>query len=264
MIFMDRLEGITKESRKAVSDSIPKGRGEPLEIAKRFAVWTAWKRGNEGIPEWAYPGALVPTRPDVPEKKLSDAQFKKLRSRTAASTPDRQLGTKSKVSGTIAQSVAPSTDAPIVLSSTPKTSSLGPRRTACDACRRRKMRCKHADNGSASISEGSAQFYQHSEVSPPTSINGAPVAVPLFAPSPKFAQTFVHETETTLARPHADSAASQQSVNNFLKQFSDGMDGKKGRSKACQSCRNSKVSILFESQVFLKRTSNFSPAPLYP
>ncbi|KAE9993135.1 hypothetical protein Vi05172_g8594 [Venturia inaequalis] len=241
MIFMDRLEGITKESRKSVSDSIPKGRGEPLEIAKRFAMWTAWKRGNEGIPEWAHPSAMVPARPeDVPEKKLSDAQFKKLRSRTAASTPDRQLGTKSKVSGSVAQPVAPSTDAPILLSSTPKTSSLGPRRTACDACRRRKMRCKHAENGSVAASDGSAQFYQHSEVSPSTSTTGAQLPAPLFVPSPKFVQSFVHETETTLARPPTDSTASQQSTHNLMKQFSDGMDGKKGRSKACQSCRNSK------------------------
>ncbi|TLD35239.1 phd finger and domain [Venturia nashicola] len=241
IIFMDRLEGITKESRKSVSDSIPKGRGEPLEIAKRFAMWTAWKRGNEGIPEWAHPSALVPARPeDVPEKKLSDAQFKKLRSRTAASTPDRQLGIKLKFNGFIAPPVAPSTDTALVLSSTPKTSSLGPRRTACDACRRRKMRCKHAENGSVIASDGSAQIYQHSEVSPPTSITGAPLAAPLFVPSPKSVQTFIHETETMLARPPADSTPSQQSTNTFMKQFSEGMDGKKGRSKACQSCRNSK------------------------
>lgn len=243
MIFMDRLESITKESRKSVSDSIPKGRGEPLETAKRFAMWTAWKRGNEGIPEWAHPSAMVPARPeDVPEKKLSDAQFKKLRSRTAASTPDRQLGTKTKVNGSVTQPVAPSTDAPTVLSSTPKTSSLGPRRTACDACRRRKMRCKHAENGSVAASDGGAQFYQHSEVSPPTSITGAALAAPLFVPSPKFVQTFVHETESTLARPPTDITTSQQSTPNLMKQFSDGMEGKKGRSKACQSCRNSKVS----------------------
>ncbi|QDS78161.1 hypothetical protein FKW77_005098 [Venturia effusa] len=241
MIFMDRLEGITKESRKSVSDSIPKGRGEPLEIAKRFAMWTAWKRGNEGIPEWAHPSAMVPTRPeDVPEKKLSDAQFKKLRSRTAAITPDRQLLTKPKTNGAIVQPTALSADAPVVLSSTPKTSSLGPRRTACDACRRRKMRCKHAENGPVAASEGSAQFYQQSEASPPTSLTGAPLTAPIFVPSPKFVQKFVHETETTLARPHADSAASQHITQNFIKQIPDGMDGKKGRSKACQSCRNSK------------------------
>jgi F-box/leucine-rich repeat protein 10/11 len=257
MIFMDRLEGITKESRKSVSDSIPKGRGEPLEIAKRFAMWTAWKRGNEGIPEWAHPGALVPTRPeDVPEKKLSDAQFKKLRSRTAASTPDRQLTAKPKVNGTVVPPIALPTEAALVLSSTPKTSSLGPRRTACDACRRRKMRCKHAENGSAQTSEGSGQFYQHPEISPPTSTTGAPLAAPLFAASPNFVQNFVHETETTLGRPHADTTASQQGVNNFVKQFSESMDGKKGRSKACQSCRNSKVSSF--RRRFIEVTSDHS------
>jgi F-box/leucine-rich repeat protein 10/11 len=243
MIFMDRLEGITKESRKSVSDSIPKGRGEPLEIARRFAMWTAWKRGNEGIPEWAHPNAFVPTRPeDVPEKKLSDAQFKKLRSRTAASTPDRQLNAKSKVNGTALLPATLPLETTPTLTSTPKTSSLGPRRTACDACRRRKMRCKHTENVSAHTSETGGQVYQHPEISPPTSTTGAPFVAPFFTSSPNFVQNFVHETESTLARPHADGIVSHQGGNNFMKQFPESMDGKKGRSKACQSCRNSKVS----------------------
>ncbi|KAL8874145.1 MAG: hypothetical protein Q9174_000483 [Haloplaca sp. 1 TL-2023] len=50
-------EGITAETRNAVKKSIPRGFGEPLEIVKTFAIWCAWKRGNELIPHWADPKA---------------------------------------------------------------------------------------------------------------------------------------------------------------------------------------------------------------
>ncbi|KAL8710801.1 MAG: hypothetical protein Q9220_004604 [cf. Caloplaca sp. 1 TL-2023] len=47
-------EGITVETRNAIRKSIPRGFGDPQEIVKTFAVWCAWKRGNETIPHWAH------------------------------------------------------------------------------------------------------------------------------------------------------------------------------------------------------------------
>ncbi|KAF2670866.1 Clavaminate synthase-like protein, partial [Microthyrium microscopicum] len=60
LISLDRLEGIPQKSKQAVTRSIPKGYGEPLDLARRFACWVAWKRGNENLPEWAYPDAVLP------------------------------------------------------------------------------------------------------------------------------------------------------------------------------------------------------------
>lgn len=84
-------EGITQETRNAVKRSIPRGHGEPLEVVKKFAAWCAWKRGNETIPSWAYPGAIP-----EPESvgKLSAAAQKKLDREAALQAPRRQSARK--------------------------------------------------------------------------------------------------------------------------------------------------------------------------
>lgn len=80
-------EGITTETRNAVKKSIPRGHGEPLDVVKEFAMWCAWKRGNEPIPHWAYPHA-VPESDSV--GKLSAAALKKLDHDAALQAPRRQ------------------------------------------------------------------------------------------------------------------------------------------------------------------------------
>lgn len=83
-------EGITIEIRNAVKKSIPRGFGEPLEIVKEFAIWCAWKRGNELIPHWAYPDTLPKTSTPELVAKLGAAAAKKLDGRTAQQAPHRQ------------------------------------------------------------------------------------------------------------------------------------------------------------------------------
>ena len=85
----DITEGITVEARNAVKKSIPRGFGEPLEIVKDFAIWCAWKRGNELIPHWAYPDALPEARATESTAKLSAAALKKLDHETAPQAPRR-------------------------------------------------------------------------------------------------------------------------------------------------------------------------------
>lgn len=70
-------EGITTETRNAVKKSIPRGHGEPLDILKEFAMWCAWKRGNEQIPHWAYPHAVPEGGASDSVGKLSAAALKK-------------------------------------------------------------------------------------------------------------------------------------------------------------------------------------------
>lgn len=73
------MDGITADTRQRVARAIPKGHGEPLEIVKRFAIWSAWKRGNEHIPAWAYPNAkIMDDIAKTGEKKLSAAAMKRL------------------------------------------------------------------------------------------------------------------------------------------------------------------------------------------
>ncbi|KAI4216856.1 MAG: hypothetical protein LQ351_000805 [Letrouitia transgressa] len=87
-------EGITSETRNAVRKSIPRGFGEPLDIVKSFAKWTAWKRGNETIPHWAYPDAVPEVGIPETTAKLSAAAIKKLDREAALQAPRRQSARK--------------------------------------------------------------------------------------------------------------------------------------------------------------------------
>ncbi|KAL8840925.1 MAG: hypothetical protein Q9170_001118 [Blastenia crenularia] len=85
----DITEGITAEARNAVKKSIPRGFGEPVEIVKSFAIWCAWKRGNESIPHWAHPDAVPEVRMTESAAKLSSTALKKLNRETGPQAPRR-------------------------------------------------------------------------------------------------------------------------------------------------------------------------------
>ncbi|KAI9880032.1 MAG: JmjC domain-containing histone demethylation protein 1 [Pleopsidium flavum] len=219
LISMGKIaDGITADTRNAVKRSIPKGHGEPLDIVKRFAMWSAWKRGNEDLPHWAQPDAVPGD--DVPEpsdKKPSAAALRKLEREAAIAAyriaPERQSARKlsqlerahseaAKIlpdeAGYATGSPAPSFSAltssaqelktiasngfetsptrnlstagikgdqladasPMNggstaqrrrFKSTAKSSVLGPKRVACDKCRKRRIRCKHKDDGAKAL-----------------------------------------------------------------------------------------------------------------
>ena len=95
MLVTGRVEGISADRMKRVNASIPKGYGEPLEVAKTFALWVAWKRGNEDPPAWAHPDAILPSsKEEGPPKKLSERKLKELERKEAIAAwriaPDRQ------------------------------------------------------------------------------------------------------------------------------------------------------------------------------
>lgn len=83
-------DGVTTETRNAVKKAIPRGYGEPLEVVKEFAMWCAWKRGNEPIPHWAYPDAVLEGGASDSVGKLSAAASKKLDQDAALQAPRRQ------------------------------------------------------------------------------------------------------------------------------------------------------------------------------
>ncbi|KAK5131569.1 hypothetical protein LTR08_000824 [Meristemomyces frigidus] len=199
MIVLGHVEGISADQQKRVNASIPKGQniGEPLEVAKTFALWAAWKRGNEDPPEFAHPDTLLNNIKDKgPTKKLSARAIKELERKEAIAAwriaPDRQsarvmskhvdppiapaattkVATPTPAPPTPSEQAppsqhhhaqefahqpnqyAPSSMPPAALMmvsspgqylSTPKTSVLGPKRVACDTCRKRRIRCKHKD-----------------------------------------------------------------------------------------------------------------------
>ena len=87
-------EGITNETRNAVKKSIPRGFGEPLDIVKKFAMWCAWKRGNETLPQWSYPDANPSLYVPESAPKSGAAANKKTDREAALSGPRRQSARK--------------------------------------------------------------------------------------------------------------------------------------------------------------------------
>lgn len=184
LISMGKIaDGITADTRNAVKRSIPKGHGDPLEIVKKFAMWSAWKRGNELIPHWAHPDAVPGDSVIEPtDKKPSAAALRRLEREAALAAyriaPERQSARKisqmERVSSDAGKdpaidgesnanspapgpSTLPSMQTPTsVANGSPnehrrrsrsgiKGSVLGPKRVACDKCRKRRIRCKHKD-----------------------------------------------------------------------------------------------------------------------
>ncbi|KAL0257754.1 JmjC domain-containing histone demethylation protein 1 [Diplodia seriata] len=231
MISQGRVEGITAEVRNAVTKSIPKGAGDALEIIKTFAMWVAWKRGNEDIPQWAHPDAVLPEVGESGgDKKLSAAALKRLERRAfvdAFRLPERvSARQQKKAQDAEAESTSESPSGQLVKhTSTPKTSVLGPKRIACDACRKRRIRCKHKDEVSApnlntpSKPGERRQSAQMVAVVIPSSSNGVPVNG-----SPRV------DPQLTAVLATAFDGQNQQETP----------DGKRGRSKACLDCRKSK------------------------
>ncbi|KAI9824917.1 MAG: JmjC domain-containing histone demethylation protein 1 [Thelocarpon impressellum] len=195
LITMDLItDGITADTRAAVTRAIPKGHGQPLEIVKKFAVWSAWKRGNEQIPEWAYPDAVPGVGvPGAGEKKLTAAAMRKLDRQAAVKTrvvPARQSVRKEVSSTASVQAVetdagkepngviiadaevnpGPAKSTQVKLEKASRKRSLGSdvetpssipgtglKRIACDTCRKRRTRCDHKESGSPVVVQNSAK-----------------------------------------------------------------------------------------------------------
>ncbi|SMR56327.1 unnamed protein product [Zymoseptoria tritici ST99CH_3D1] len=337
MMVMGRVEGITADRQKRVNASIPKGHGhgEPLELARTFALWVAWKRGNEDPPTWAHPDGVLPnSKEEGPPKKLSARALKEMERKEAIAAwrvaPDRQSArvrksvekpaaterqatpsgaTFSSTNGAPAtadhqsasnsspsqshhhQFTAPpppppraqrtpapshpmttmSPPAPAVgmpmnammnglpgaYLSTPKTSVLGPKRVACDTCRKRRIRCKHKDmvmqtspDGSTSLQymspEAQQQFGIH-HISPELHDN-----ITVTPQRPNYAVAM----PGTNAYINANIPMAMNGVPMF------GEFSKRGRSKACFECRKSKRRCVHDEQGNVDPTKAMeSPVP---
>jgi F-box/leucine-rich repeat protein 10/11 len=230
------MEGITQETRRAVKRSIPKGHGEPLDIVKTFGIWLAWKRGNERAANWTHPDMY-------PSSVKADAKWTRQPEKNAGKKPildNSSNGNRqsSRKQSTVAQPVAdangeisdqpipdatsPSTVRP-AFPTTPKSSGLGPRRIACDACRKRRIRCRHKDESSETKKKG---YAVRMEMNTKQGSSGGSKA------------DSVREDATTTPTISRDFTQ----IDSNLSVNGPSLFSKKGRSKACDECRKSKVS----------------------
>lgn len=180
LIVSEKIE-VPQRTRNAVNKSIPKGFGDPLTLARRFAMWIAWKRGNEAIPTWAIVDLNLSSEAiESTEMKTNTVQSKRLTQESLIEVPramSERASTRVSVADFVQDSMidglstldtdaiseseghplsfGPTTFGPLTgflrpspgnpYITTPKTSQLGPKRVACDACRKRRIRCKHKD-----------------------------------------------------------------------------------------------------------------------
>lgn len=154
MISLGKVPGISKTTQEAVVRALPKGYGDHVDLLKTFALWCAWKRGNEELPPWAYPDfPASDMEPVATDKKPPNATTRKTETsgerRSARVVKEKEERPVKPTEADLA-----SKD---MTNNTPK-SAPGPRRIACEACRKRRTRCKHKDPEEA-LSPGSVQRF---------------------------------------------------------------------------------------------------------
>lgn len=255
------VENITKKAIDAVKRSVPKDHGDPLELIKTFAIWCAWKTGNEKAPRWVYSDDL-----DLPEadKKAKKAKPDKIPGERSSSRRVAQANSQEQAQQDDVRNREPSFPSVITpyrpgesaagvssdVSKKHKPASMKPTtvRMACEACRRRRVKCRHRHDplpGDAQLERSRSQ---------------TPVDFHLMQDIPMM--------------PLEDGVVQQGSVGSLSKANiaqnalaavdGYGMDhsavltngltppsGKKSRSKACEECRKSKVGAIDGSQSIL-------------
>lgn len=278
------VEGVTMEARNAIKRSIPKGIGDPVDTIRKFGVWVAWKRGNEKAAEWTRPG-VIESNPKISltEKKpagrpsrrsernadnqrmYTERQAVQLPEQQQQEPPDGRASADPAVSpedGVPAQANPPSS-APVVKQETaPKSrntnrgSGLGPKRVACDACRKRRIRCRHKDeqNDGASakpmVLVNNSAFGQGIGMQNQSSLgHDDAAAAALNSLAAVASEAGLRDGSGIMGLNQFEAAAKYNpAVTNtptVSKIRTDGSpdganSGKKGRSKACDDCRKSK------------------------
>lgn len=282
------VEGVTVDTRNAVRRSIPKGVGDPVDMIRKFGIWVAWKRGNEKAPQWTHPGAIESNpkvslnekksagRPSRRSERNVDSQ-RTYAERQAVQRPLDEVATPPAPPVNNNPPVYPPTESAtpvpaaflpefVARESTsaskprpaPRGSGLGPKRVACDACRRRRIRCRHKDEpndlGILGGQLGMNGFGPASGLSTPSSLAQDAVSalnsLAAIASQAGFQSNGVvgFDRFDGSGKFHSAVISTSTAAANRLNDLSpDGVNGgKKGRSKACDDCRKSKVSILNE------------------
>ncbi|PYH47755.1 [Histone H3]-lysine-36 demethylase [Aspergillus saccharolyticus JOP 1030-1] len=266
------VEGVTMDARNAVKRSIPKTPGDPVDVVKHFGIWVAWKRGNEKAPHWTRPGVIESNpklslaekkpagRPSRRSERNVDSQRTYAERQAVQRLPEHPKDLANESSDKSSSSVPSTTDShmPASVSSTstgikeepvpkprtaPRASGLGPKRVACDACRKRRIRCHHKDEQNDNLSSkqtamGAFGVGVHSPAHDAASALNSLAAIASEAGlQDNGASRNMDRFEAsmiTVGTPHAQT--------NRLNDLSpEGPNtGKKGRSKACDDCRKSK------------------------
>lgn len=246
------VENVTKKGIEAVKRSVPKEHGDPLELVKTFAIWCAWKMGNEQAPDWIHSDDLELPESDRKPKKAKPDRIpgERTSSRRAAQMQSQEQSQQDEVRNrepsfpSVITPYKPGESAAGVstdVNKKHKPASTKPTtvRMACDVCRKRRVKCRHKEEPlpnelktTRSRSQSPVDFgsLQDGTLAPdgmPQQHNVGPSANTVLA------QAALASVDVT-AMDHSALMA------NGLTPPS----GKKSRSKACDECRKSKVCFI--------------------
>lgn len=256
------MDGVTGDTKRAVTRSVPKSFGDPMHLIKTFAMWCAWKTGNVEAPEWV----RSDTKPVVPEKK------DKTKKPEAHRLPGERQSSRVLSQQQSQLRFNNSDDEGKKIQSTPKPSGLGSRRIACEACRKRRIRCHHKEEDES--------FSTPTDVSRSTASDTSSVRIEVVRPN-KVAVGGLDGTDDPAANAEdvsqiGPSGTSFPGNTPFVSTPTQPVlgvqppppppptssTGKRARTKACDACRKSKVCLshlsMCLSQLLTLR------APLHP
>jgi F-box and leucine-rich repeat protein 10/11 len=261
LVFADmEVEGVPESKKPAIKKSVPKGHGDPMDLIRDFGIWVAWKTGCITAPEWV--------RADTPSAADLARKAEKQKKADVVRTPGERMS--SRVQSQLEHARAEVVNTPIKYQSSvepeadqdppkkarkgPKTSGLGPQRFACDACRKRRIRCRHREGEALAPTTDTGRQRTYSSIS---------VDIPRPVPSQMSAGFDGHASPPRGLNSEVTSVSNVTSAISALEgtngsntqplpvqmQLPDLMaagtpSNKKGRSKACDECRKSKVSNL--------------------
>ena len=248
------VPGVTADTVKNVKRSIPKGAADPLDTIKTFGVWCAWKMGNVLAPEFTQPDPLTTTQLGEKLEKPKQSQPSRIpperaSTRVASLSEHARTAQEAKTSTPkrSMSSGAYDSDESKKPRSAPKTSGLGPKRVACDACRKRRIRCRHKEEADGSNPQ--SPDLPRARTSSNLSTNGTRPDMMPIDPSLLESSTAASvypdlnndEIPTSVAAQDALATMSAQQGEGSVDGSGTGTANKKGRTKACDECRKSKV-----------------------
>lgn len=226
MISLGKVQGISKTVQEAVVRSLPKGYGDHFDLLKTFALWIVWKRGNEALPPWAYPGFAASNLEPIASDKKSKTDRDIAVFTSAPERRSKRQITKEKDIDSVSTSRTGEGDFDVgtVQRSTSK-SAPGPRRIACEACRKRRIRCKHKD-----VENLSAGFVQRFGIK---TISKTTTEFSPFTKSPPTASSVIETVTTSQTRDvqPVPNTSHNLTTRTLLPP----------KPRACDECRKSKV-----------------------
>lgn len=241
------MDGVTADTKRAVTRSVPKSFGDPMHLIKTFAMWCAWKTGNVEAPEWVRSDA----KPVIPEKK------EKTKKPEAHRLPGERQSSR-VLSQQQSQSRGNHSDDDVRKpQSTPKTSGVGSRRVACDACRKRRIRCHHKEedesfstspDATRSVAGDSLSVRVEVVRSNKSGLGGLDGTDEQLAHAEEIPPSWTLGTSYRRSNPLA--TAQTQTASTVRPPPPTSSTGKRARTKACDACRKSKVRLFLGIAVF--------------